>query len=78
MKNIRLYKQIAAAAIGSIAFLFVIGLAGNAEYAEQVIYSMQQETYDTIAAKLGNGCTQQEIAEEYMANKEHYDSLVIF
>lgn len=42
---------------------------------EQIVYAMPQEAYEAIYLKLGNGCTDRQIADEYMANKQYYDAL---
>ena len=52
-----------------------MGIAGSADYTEQVVYTMPQEAYETIYLKLGDGCSDKQIANEYMSNKEYYDSL---
>ena len=53
----------------------VFGWAGRCDYAEQVVYNMDETTYRTIFAKLGSDCSQYDIAKEYMNNKAHYDAL---
>lgn len=71
----RLAKQVAAFVVGASTFIIVVGLAGNVERTEQIIYSMPQEAYETIYLKLGPGCTDQAIVDEYMSNRAFYDSL---
>lgn len=71
----RLTKQTLVFIGGMILFLFVIGKAGRLERIEQIVYTMPQEAYEQIYLKLGNGCTDYEIAEEYLSNKKYYDSI---
>ncbi|EGN00214.1 hypothetical protein HMPREF1017_00740 [Bacteroides ovatus 3_8_47FAA] len=60
---------------GIIIFFFLIGIAGSSEYTEQVVYTMPQEAYETIYLKLGDDCSDKQIATEYMNNRKYYDSL---
>lgn len=57
------------------AFFAILGIAGRCDYEEQVIYTMPQEAYETIYLKLGDGCSNKQIINEYMNNKKFYDSL---
>lgn len=66
-------KQIAVFIIGTVAFFFLLGIAGTLDYRAEVIYSMSQETYDEIVEKVGK--SESKIVEEYMSNKAFYDSL---
>lgn len=61
-------------AVGIIAFLIVFAWASNEDYKETVIYSMPNEAYMEIYNKLGHGCTDSQIIDEYMENKKYYDS----
>ena len=40
--------------LGAITFVFLIGLAGNVDWTEQVILHMTQEQYDTVKQHLTN------------------------
>lgn len=71
----RLTKQCLAFLLGMIAFLFVCGMIGRQDYAEQVVYTMPQEAYEQIVLKLGDGASKCDIADEYQNNKQYYDSL---
>lgn len=71
----RLTKQCLAFLLGIIAFLFLCGLIGRQDYADQIIYTMSQETYDHITAKLGEGASSWDIANEYQDNRQYYDNL---
>lgn len=66
-------KQVLAAALGFMAFLFVLGIAGRYDYASEIVYNMPEEAYYTILDTLGDDATEIAIAEEYMDNKEYYD-----
>lgn len=71
----RLTKQILVFVVGFIAFFVLMGIAGSADYTEQVVYTMPQEAYEAIYLKLGDGCSDKQIADEYMDNMKYYDSL---
>lgn len=71
----RLSKQVTVFIAGFIAFFFLLGYAGTQELTEQIVYTMPQEVYDTICLKLGDKCSDKQIADEYMSNKKYYDSL---
>lgn len=43
--------------------------------ANDVVASMRDNVYESITLKLGDGCTVDEIAGEYNANKSFYDNL---
>lgn len=40
-----------------------------------IVASMRDNVYESITLKLGDGCTVDEIAREYNANKSFYDSM---
>ena len=71
----RVTKQIVVFVAGFIMFLCLLGIAGSTDRTEQIVYAMPQEAYEAIYLKLGNGCTDRQIADEYMANKQYYDAL---
>lgn len=71
----RLTKQVTVFVIGFFAFFCFLGIAGSSDYNEQIVYTMPQEAYEAIYLKLGDGCSNKQIAEEYMSNKLYYDSL---
>lgn len=60
---------------GSVLFFLLLGIAGNYDYAEEVVYDMPQPAYESIVSKLGNDASIIDIAEEYMDNRSYYDSL---
>lgn len=43
--------------------------------ASDIVASMRDNVYESITIKLGDGCTVDEIASEYNANKSFYDNL---
>lgn len=76
MNNVnRLTKQLTVFVVGFIAFFVLLGYAGSEDYAQEVISSMSVEAYESICAKLGDNCTDRQIAREYMSNRMYYDSL---
>lgn len=58
-----------------IAFFALMCWAGSVDYAEQVIYNMNETTYKQIVSRLGEQCSQREIVKEYMNNKLLYDTM---
>ena len=57
-------------------FLFVaLCFAGRSDWSEQVIGAMPLSAYNEISQKLGDSCTEYDIAKEYMKNKAYYDAL---
>lgn len=71
----RLHKQIIVAIASMIGFLFLMGIVGSYDYAEQVVYTMPEAAYYSILDTLGDDCSIKAIAKEYMENREYYDSL---
>lgn len=71
----RLTKQTLAFVTGFILLFLVLGIAGSADRTEQIVYTMPQEAYEEIYLKLGNECTDSQIAKEYISNKRYYDSI---
>lgn len=61
--------------LGLFAFIGLLGLAGTPQYNEEVIQSMGNEVYMIIYDKLGHGCSNSSIVEEYMNNRAYYDSI---
>lgn len=61
--------------VGLVAFIALLGYAGSYEYAEQICYTMSDEAYHIIVAKLGDDASQKEIAAEYMKNRTYYESI---
>lgn len=70
----RLTKKVLTIATIVAAFV-AIGIAGNIDRTEQIVYTMPQEAYEEIYLKLGNNCSDGAIANEYINNREYYDSL---
>lgn len=71
----KLTKQTLAFISGFILFFAILGAVGSLERTDQIVYTMPQEAYEQIYIELGDGCTDKEIAERYLSNKEYYDSL---
>ena len=71
----RISQQLIVAALAMTGFIYALGIAGSYDYASQVVQSMPEEAYYSILDTLGDDCSEKAIAEEYMANREHYDNL---
>lgn len=71
----RLSRQIIVSVLGIMAFLTVMGIAGSHDWADQVVYTMDEEVYYTILDILGDDCSNIAVANEYMSKKEYYDNL---
>ena len=70
----RLSKQIIISVLAIIGFLYVMGIAGSYDYADEVVYAMDDEVYYSITKKIGKA-SNKEVVAEYDRNKEYYDSL---
>ena len=70
----RLSKQIIVSVLAIIGFLYVMGIAGSYDYADEVVYAMDDEVYYSITKKIGKA-SNKEVVAEYERNKEYYDSL---
>lgn len=71
----RLSKQVIVASLAIFGFLWLMGIAGNYDYADEVVYNMDEEVYYTILDTLGDDCSNKAVAAEYMNNREYYDNL---
>lgn len=71
----RLSKQIIVASLAIFGFLWLMGIAGSCDYADEVVYNMDEEVYYTILDTLGDDCSNKAVAAEYMNNREYYDNL---
>lgn len=67
-------RTIALACVGIVGFFLLLGLAGRADYKDQVILRMSQEEYDAIKQDLTqvNGCepSEYEIADRWVQNNK--------
>lgn len=70
----RLSKQLIASVLAIIGFLYVMGIAGSYDYADEVVYAMDDEVYYSITKKIGKA-SNKEVVAEYERNKEYYGSL---
>jgi hypothetical protein len=70
----RLSRQIIVALLAISGFLYLMGIAGSYDYADEVVYSMDDVVYYTITQKIGKA-SNKEIVAEYEANKQYYDNL---
>lgn len=70
----RLSKQIIVSLLAIFGFLYLMGIAGSYDYADEVVYAMDDEVYYFITEKIGKA-SNKEVVAEYERNKEYYDSL---
>lgn len=70
----RLSRQIIVALLSIFGFLFVMGIAGSYDYADEVVYNMDDIVYYAITEKIGKA-SNKEVVAEYEKNREYYDSL---
>lgn len=72
MKNY--FHQTAAVGICLLAFLLVLGWAGDVDFTDQIILSMSQEEYDTVKNHLtdknGHEPSESEIAHWWVENRD--------
>lgn len=61
--------------VSMFVLCFVVGVAGRFDWSEQIVYNMNETTYNAIVTKLGEDSNQYDIATEYMSNKKYYDAL---
>lgn len=61
--------------IAVAAFFALMAWASTEDYKETVLYNMPQEAYEQIYLELGHGCTDRQVIDKYISNKEYYDSL---
>lgn len=62
-------------AFGIMAASILLGIAGNIDYTETILYNMPQTAYENIVLKLGDDASDRDIVKEYKENKAYYDSL---
>ena len=55
-----------------------IGMAAREDYNMDVLDTIPDEVYEEIVSNLGEGYSDGDIVDEYMGNKEHYDSLYVW
>lgn len=67
-------KKFIWTAIATIAFIYALGIVGSYDYADEVVYSMSETTYNEIIKKIGKS-SNKEVAAEYFSNRQYYDSI---
>lgn len=67
-------KKFIWTAIATIAFIYALGIVGSYDYADEVVYSMSETTYNEIIKKIGKS-SNKEVAAEYFNNRQYYDSI---
>ena len=60
----RLSKQLIVSVLAIIGFLYVMGIAGSYDYADEVVYAMDDEVYYSITKKIGKASNKEVVAEE--------------
>ena len=70
----RLSKQIIVSLLYILGFLYLIGVVGSYDYADEVVSAMDEEVYYSITSKIGKA-SNKEVVAEYEKNREYYDSL---
>ena len=53
-------------------------MAARGDYNMDVLDTIPDEVYEEIVSNLGEGYSDGDIVDEYMGNKEHYDSLYVW
>lgn len=71
MKTITQHLVVSIIAIAG--FIAVMGIAGTYDYADQVVYTMPDATYQAITKRIGKA-SNVKVAKEYMSNKAYYDT----
>lgn len=71
----RISRQIIVSLLAIFGFIYLMGIAGRYDYADEVVYTMSEEVYYTILDTLGDDCSNIAVADEYIKNKEYYDNL---
>ena len=61
--------------ITTISILVVVVSPSPVHDSTGIVVSMRDNVFESITLKLGDGCTVDEIAREYNANKSFYDNL---
>lgn len=69
MKNEKLIWMI----LGFLFIITILGIGGTVDRVEQTIYHMDEKTYKIIKLKLGNDCSDYDIAKEYYKNRDLYE-----
>lgn len=59
----------------AISILVVVVSPSPVHDSTGIVASMRDNVFESITLKLGDGCTVDEIAREYNANKSFYDNL---
>lgn len=61
--------------IALIILVLLLGMAGNHDWAEEVLESVPTELYQTIRSDIGGDPSDVKIARHYLDNRTHYDSI---
>lgn len=66
-------KKVVAGIIGIFGFLYILGVVGSYDHADEVVYSMDDQVYVLIIKKIGKS-SNKDVANEYLENREYYDN----
>ena len=64
-----------ACAIALLIILYICGRLGTYQWAEEIIYTMPEQTYRAIKQDIGNDATDVQIAEHYIKFKYKYNNI---
>lgn len=60
--------------LAMVTVIIAICYAGRFDYNDEVIYNMDEGTYEVLREKLGN-VSSSELVDAYMADRKYWDSL---
>ena len=66
-------KKVVAGIIGVLGFIYLLGVVGSYDHADEVVYSMDDQVYELIVKKIGKA-SNKDVAKEYLDNREYYDN----
>lgn len=61
--------------IALIILIAIIGMAGNHDWAEEVLCEVPTELYQVIKQDMGGNPSDYKVARYYLDNKQHYDNI---
>jgi len=61
--------------ISVLAIILMLGIAGNHDRAEQVIYNLNYDLYQLIRSEIGDDPSDIQIADYYLAHQHRLDSI---
>lgn len=61
--------------IALIILIAIIGMAGNHDWAEEVLCEVPTELYQVIKQDMGGNQSDYKVARYYLDNKQYYDNI---